>query len=158
MGFPVSSLKVLILSPGRSGDAPCVDRRQGPHTKAITTLGSLRGSLQTRHQGSMPRASQAEMMPRNSSTLLLLFTLTLSRSEHHPLSLTLLPLEPGPPQPEPREASRSRGLTPTTMPGSLRAESSDDLDVLGPQSPPQGSTLTPSTAGFLHSADLNPGT
>ena len=138
MGFPVSSLKVLILSPGRSGDAPCVDRRQGPHTKAITSLGSLRGSLQTRHQGSMPRASQAEMMPRNSSTLLLLFTLTLSRSEHHPLSLTLLPLEPGPPQPGPREASRSRGLTPTTLPGSPRADSNDDLDCRGVPEPPSG--------------------
>ena len=138
MRFPVSSLKVLILSPGRSGDAPCVDRRQGPHTKAITSLGSSRGSLQTRHQGSLPRASQAEMMPWNSSTLLLLFTLTLSRSEHHPLSLTLLPLEPGPPQPGPQEASGSRGLIPTTMPGSPRAESSDDLDCRGAPEPPSG--------------------
>ena len=34
MGFLISSLKDLILSPGRSGDALCVDQRRDPHIKA----------------------------------------------------------------------------------------------------------------------------
>ena len=55
-----------------------------------------------------------------------------------------------------RERNQSCGLISTTLPGSPRAKSSDNLDVLGPQRPTQDSTWTPSTAGLLHSADLNP--
>ena len=34
MGFLIISLRDCILSPGRSGDAPCVDQRWDPHIKA----------------------------------------------------------------------------------------------------------------------------
>ena len=34
MGFLTSSLRNLVLSPGRSGDAPCVDQRRDPHVKS----------------------------------------------------------------------------------------------------------------------------
>ena len=36
------------------------------------------------------------------------------------------------------EASGSRGLTPTTLPGSPRADSNDDLDCRGVPEPPSG--------------------
>ena len=62
------------------------------------------------------------------------------------------PLEPG----QLRGKLGFGGLIPTTLPGSPRAKSSDDLYVLGHQRPPKGSTLTPSTTRLLHSADLNP--
>ena len=97
----MSSLKVLILSPDRFGDAPCVDWRQGPHTKAITSLGSQREVCGHDIRAPSPGLPRAEMMPWAFLNLLLLFTSTLSRSGYHPLSLTLLPLEPGLPQPGP---------------------------------------------------------
>ena len=50
------------------------------------------------------------------------------------------------------------GLITTTLMGSPRAESTDDLDVLWSQSPPEGSILTLDTAGLIHSAYLNTGT
>ena len=102
----MSSLKVLIFSPGRFGDAPCVDRRQGPHTKAITSLGSQREVCGHDITAPSPGLPRAEMMPWAFLNLLLLFTLTLSRSGYHPLSLTLLPLEPGLPQPGPLRGKR----------------------------------------------------
>ena len=49
-------------------------------------------------------------------------------------------------------------LIPTTLPGSPWAETIVDLEILVSQRPSEGSTLTPNTAGFLYSADLNLGT
>ena len=54
-----------------------------------------------------------------------------------------------------QEENQGSGLVPTTLPVSPRAKSSDRLYVLGSQSPPQQSTLTPSTPGLLHTSDLN---
>ena len=53
------------------------------------------------------------------------------------------------------EGNQGSGLIPTTLLVSPRAKSSDHLYVLGSQSPPQQSTLTPSTPGLLHTSDLN---
>ena len=63
MGFLVSSIKVLILSPGRSGDANSVDQRWDPHTKAITSLGPPGGVCGHDIKAPCPGLPKAEMMP-----------------------------------------------------------------------------------------------
>ena len=59
----MSSLKVLILSPGRSQDAPCVDWRRNPHAKAVTALRPPGGICGHDIRAPSPGLPRAEMMP-----------------------------------------------------------------------------------------------
>ena len=63
MELPVSLIKVLILSPGSSGDAPCVDWRWDSHTKAVTASRPSGRVCGHEVRAPCPGFPRAEMMP-----------------------------------------------------------------------------------------------